>query len=142
MSERTDNLATELEARRNEHGKIVPTEVVAWARKNPKSRLHAQLEWNDSIAAERYRIDQVRELLQVHIVDPQGHRRYISLSIDRNNGGGYRSMSDVESRQDLRAIMLQDALGELERVERLYHVLKELRPVWKVVAGLRPRAAA
>lgn len=147
MSDHMDNIAAELEALRNKDGKIYPPDCVAWARKNPKSALHAHLVWDDEIAGERYRVWQIRELLVVHIIDPTGGRRFVSLSIDRSNGGGYRSASDVMKRPDLRAIMLQDALADLEQLQRRYERLRqELSEIWvaadKVRRKHKPKAAA
>lgn len=39
-------------------------EVVDFARNNPSSEIHKLLEWNDSIAAEQYRNQQVRDILR------------------------------------------------------------------------------
>lgn len=148
MSDRTNALADELLGLKNANGVINPTEAVAWARKNKKSVLHANLEWDDGIAAERWRITQVRQLIAVHIIDADGGRQFVSLSIDRKHDGsnGYRSMEDVVARPDLREIMLKDALSELERIQERYKKLTELQPVWEraeeVRTRRRPKAAA
>lgn len=129
MSDRTDGVAKELLALRDKEGKISASAAVEWARKHPKSYLHASLQWDDEIAGEAHRVWQVRALISVHIVDPQGARRFVSLSIDRAEGG-YRQVSDVMSRQDLRKIMLDDALAELQRLEAKYKHLQELETIW------------
>lgn len=137
--QRSLQLQKELEALRDKDGMINARGAVDWARKKPKSALFSFLEWDDSIAAEEYRIDQVRSLIQIHLVDPLGGRRYISLSIDRTSGGGYRPTTQVLKREDLRQVMLGDALDDLERMERLYRALPELRPLWAVLERLRGR---
>jgi len=138
VSERTDSLAAELLKLQNADGKIVPAEAVKWARRNKRSRLHAALEWDDEIAGERYRIWQVRELIAVHITEDGASRRFVSLSIDRSEGG-YRQLDDVMARQDLKEIMLGDALAELERTQRKYDRLTELSEVWQAAAAARRR---
>jgi hypothetical protein len=148
MSDRTDGISVELLRLKNDNGVINPAEVVKWARRNKKSHIHAALEWNDDVAAERYRVWQVRALISVHIVDPEGGRRFVSLSIDRKHDGsnGYRAMDDVVARQDLREVMLADALADLERVQARYTKLTELEPVWAAAGSVRerrrPKAAA
>jgi len=148
MSERTDGIGKELLSLKNEDGIINPAKVVDWARRHTKSNLHANLEWDDGVAAERYRVWQVRALISVHITDSDGGRRFVSLTIDRKHDGsnGYRSMEDVVARPDQREIMLKDALAELERIQNRYKRLTELEPVWQraeqVRAGRRPKAAA
>lgn len=138
MSERTDGLAAELLKLQNGDGKINPADVVKWARRNKRSKLYASLTWDDEIAGEKYRIWQVRELIAVHITEPDGGRRFVSLSIDRVEGG-YRSLSDIIARQDLRQVMIEDALHELERVQRKYDRLQELEPVWAATQNVRRR---
>jgi len=129
MSKQMDSIGDELLALQNDEGKINPAEAVEWARTNVDSHLHAKLEWDDSVAGERYRIWQVRTLISVHIVDSEGARKFVSLSIDRKEGG-YRPINEVLERIDLREVMLRDALAELERVQRKYQHLQELSEVW------------
>jgi hypothetical protein len=42
---------------------VTINEIIAWAGRNPSSRWHKSLEWNNSIAGQRWREDQVRSLL-------------------------------------------------------------------------------
>jgi hypothetical protein len=141
MSARTDTIAAELLALRTAHGVINPVSVVQWARKNRKSRLHAQLDWDDGRAGEKYRIWQVRALIAVHVVDAGGGRRFVSLSVDRSHDGsnGYRSLDEIVGRPDLRDIMMSDALAELERVQLKYQRLSELQTVWEEADRVRKR---
>jgi hypothetical protein len=144
MSDRTNAIADELLALKNANGVINPATAVEWARKNKKSTLHANLEWDDGVAAERWRVSQVRQLIAIHIVDAEGGRRFVSLSIDRKHDGsnGYRSLEDVIGRQDLRSIMLADALADLERVQARYSKLSELQPVWDAADEARQKRPA
>lgn len=142
MSERTKKITAELERLRDKSGMINADRAVKWARRNPRSALHGYLEWDDEVAAEKYRVDQIRSFIQIHITDPLGFRQYVSLSIDRRPGGGYRPVADVLTRQDLRQVMLHDALDDIDRLRRLYVSLKELQPIWQCVDRLRPKDAA
>jgi hypothetical protein len=141
MSERLDTIAAELLALRTEQGVINPSEVVRWARANADSRLHGALNWDDEVAAERYRIWQVRSLISVHIVDVDGGRKFVSLSIDRAGGhsGGYRPISEVMDDETLRDVMLKDAMAELERVQKRFEKLKELSAVWEELHKVKRR---
>jgi len=144
MSDRTDNIGVELLNLKNEDGIINPSKAVEWARANKKSHLHASLEWDDTIAGERWRVSQVRQLIAVHIVDAEGGRRFVSLSIDRKHDGsnGYRELGDVIGRPDLREVMLRDALADLERVQARYSKLTELQPVWDAADQTRAKRAS
>jgi hypothetical protein len=139
MSDRTDGISTELLKLKNQDGVINPAGAVEWARKHQKSNLHAALEWDDSIAGERWRVFQVRQLIAIHIVDAEGARKFVSLSIDRKHDGsnGYRELGDVIGRPDLRSIMLADALADLERVQARYAKLTELAPIWEQADAVR-----
>jgi hypothetical protein len=141
MSDRTDSISAELLKLRNQLGVINPAAVVQWARTHKKSQLHASLEWDDGIAAERWRVSQVRQLVALYVVDADGGRRFVSLSIDRKHDGsnGYRALDDVIERPDLREIMLNDALAELDRVQVRYNKLTELAPVWAQADAVRAR---
>jgi hypothetical protein len=141
MSERLDTITDELLALKTNQGVINPSEVVQWARDNPGSRLHASLTWDNEAAAERFRIWQVRSLISVHIVDADGGRKFVSLSIDRAAGhsGGYRPLGDVMDDETLREVLLKDALGELERVQKRFAKLQELSSVWGEIHKVRRR---
>jgi len=141
MSDRTDHISKELLALKNDNGVINPAEAVKWAKANPESHLHGSLEWDDAIAGERWRVSQVRQLIAIHIVDADGGRRFVSLSIDRKHDGsnGYRSLEDVVGRSDLREIMLKDALADLERMQARYAKLSELAPVWEKADEVRAK---
>jgi hypothetical protein len=141
MSERLDTITDELLALKTGQGVINPAEVVQWARDNPASRLYSALTWDNEAAAERYRIWQVRALISVHIVDVDGGRKFVSLSVDRIGGhsGGYRPLSDVMEDETLRDVLLKDAFTELERVQKRFAKLKELAGVWNELHKVRRR---
>ncbi len=120
-----------------------PVEVVEWAAENKDSDLYRALEWDDPTAAHQHRLWQVRQLIMIHVTTEDRTPLLVSLSIDRRNeGGGYRAISDVADHPDLREIMLADALAELERVQTKYARVQELAEVWREadkVQATRPR---
>lgn len=124
----------------SEDGKLHAHEVVAWAQNNPGSALHAAIDWDDESAAYQHRLWQVRKLIEIHVtIAGPTHERFISLSIDRPVGGGYRNMADVLQAQDLTQIMLRDALRELERMQDKYRHINELADVWAAVDKIKSR---
>jgi len=136
MNQHYKRIAQELRGLKNKAGLVDPAAAVDWARAHPKSQLHKELTWDDSVAAERYRIWQVRSLISVHIVDVQGDREFISLSIDRHQFGGYREATEVLSNRTMLIIMYNDCLDELARLQRRFSALPELAPVWAAVGKL------
>ena len=58
------DLKTELLRIREERGKLTPAIVLAEAT-DPEHPLHDKFEWDDSVAAEKYRLAQAAQLLRV-----------------------------------------------------------------------------
>jgi hypothetical protein len=128
---KTERVEKELQALRDELGLLVPHVVVEWARVNTESALHSQFEWDDSKAAEEYRIWQARRVIAVYVVADGGERKFVSLSIDRKrDGGGYRDVEVVLKDEELRKVLVRDALMELKRVRAKYEHVKELASVY------------
>lgn len=113
--------------------------VVDWARSHPDSALHKSLEWNDTRAAQEYRIQQVRQLIRVHVIAEDGAPQLVSLTFDRKQNGGYRAVDDVLKNRDLSDIMLKDALDELTRIQTKYQRVQQLTGVWREVEKIRRR---
>jgi hypothetical protein len=135
----------EIEALRNDEGLVRAETVVIWARGNPDSELHLHFEWDDAVAGEKYRIDQARQLIRIHVLTDEGDRKLVSLSIDRPSGGGYRDLTDVLPSASMREIMLRDAIRELQRVRTKYARLNELADVYRAIdaaAATSPTAIA
>lgn len=133
-------IAAELKALER-RGHVDPKRVVDWARINRGSALHSCFEWDDSAAAERYRLWQARELIvRVHVIYPDGKPRqiYVSPIITRGRGG-YMRLADVLSDSGRRAEFLRQALEELERVCEKYNDLRELAGVRAAVRLVKAR---
>jgi len=127
-----DQIHTELETVRVLHdGVIRAGDVVDWAKGNPDSTLHKQFQWNDSVAAEKYRLSQARSLIRLVVTVPHREavksRAYVSLPQDRSTaGGGYRAIREVMSDPERRAELLQQALNDLAAFRRKYADISEL----------------
>jgi hypothetical protein len=125
-------------------GLLEPVHVVEAAR-NAASPLHPHFEWDDSIAAQNYRIWQARDLLikvKVILDGPNETqvptRVFVSLTPDRHSGDGYRPLDVVLANTSLRNQLLEDALHEMERFQAKYATLRELT---KVVGEMRKAIA-
>ena len=124
---------TELLAIKGKKTKLFPKDVVAWAREHPTSDLHDKFEWDDTLAADQYRLVQARQIIQLHIVTETGDPVMVSLRFERPHGGGYRMISDVAKEEDLLAMMLRDALADLRRVRERYKRVSALAKVWTAI---------
>lgn len=122
-------------ARAND-GLLLPEQVVEAAR--PKtSPLHPRFEWDNSEAANKYRLWQARQLIRVCVEHIPGVSTptevFVSLTDDRSADGGYRVTAEVLKDDDMRAMMLQDALDELQVFKLKYKRLSELAAVFDAI---------
>lgn len=120
-------------------GLVDPHSVVNFAR-DPTTTLHNYFDWNDTTAAEKYRVWQARQLLRVLvIVEPSTQKHinaFVSLRSDRKEGG-YRSMVDILNSVEKRGEMLKCALEEARLWRRKYDELKELDSIFKAIDSIK-----
>jgi hypothetical protein len=114
-------------------GMIHAARVVEWAAANPGSDLNPQFDWDNESAGPKYRLQQARRLISIHIrFEEQPERRgTISLVPDRRNGGGYRAVGDVMRNSEMRQQALRQALLEARRWQENYRWLSELARVFE-----------
>ena len=96
-----------------QNGGVLKVEDVLDEARDEGSPLHKHFEWDDSEAAEQYRRQQARALIQkckITLVEaePIQIRAFVSLPTDRESGGGYRLTSDVVSDDRLKAELVRD----------------------------------
>lgn len=139
---KAEDAGKEFEQIEAENGCITPEAVVDRAR--PKGNvMHKLFEWNDSVAAEKYRNQQACNIIGALIVtnsetkytkrafvnivsaphNPQNKPQYIRID---------RAFSDPTSK----AIVLANAIADLKRFKEKYAALKELSEVFKEIEKL------
>lgn len=109
-------------------GHLTPPDIVETAR-NPRHVLHKHFEWDDQVAAESYRLDQARSLVQcIHVEAGETEsgvaRAY--LSVREKDGTSYRSIGDVLQSADLQAKVLAAAERDLLSFESRYRSLSDI----------------
>lgn len=129
----------ELSALYERDKRLDPHKVVDAAR--PKtSPLHRFFDWNNTKAAEAWRIHQARQLIRVAVtmipaVSNGTVREFVSVSnLRRSGGGSYLATVDVLSDEQRHDQALADAVGTLMRLEERFRYLAELQPVWDALA--------
>lgn len=138
-----DVAVAELERIRAKNGYLKPEDVVEEA-KRKTSRLHDYFVWDDSEAAQKYRIWQARHLIAVLVVvrtddesdEPLTVRAYAHMKDDEENeNAGPHYVNVLEGMTDLgmRERILADALKELAAFRRKYADLKELAAIFAEV---------
>lgn len=122
-------------------GRLTPKAVVNAAR-DPKHPLNRHFEWDDSKAAEAFRLEQARtiiRIIRVEDADAQDGNVRAFLSIGEKSGTSYRSLDDVKSSPDLQAIVLRQAERDLLAFETRY---RELSDICEVVKTAREKVVA
>jgi uncharacterized protein (DUF2344 family) len=144
------SLESELEQIRAAAGGILyPKHVVDFAR-NENTELHSHFEWEDSIAAENWRIWQARQIIKVVVTiiptvnEPIAAQVYVSMKQDRYDDasglkGGYRSTVEVLSTPVLRITLLEEALEDLAQWQKKYQSLVELAEVFIAISTVQQK---
>lgn len=136
---------TQLEAlkeiAKRDGGLLRPAAVVDAAR-DEKSPLHGAFEWDDTEAAQKYRLLQAQSLIRSFKVEIERNGQthtvpvFVGVSTDRTGDKAdnpYRMLEQVAENPDLMAVAVRDALDQLEALRKRYAHLQELADVWTAV---------
>ena len=115
-------------ARRN--GGVLKVDDVLNEARREDSILHKHFEWDNTKAAESYRKEQARALIQrckITLVntEPMSVRAFVSLPTDRDSGGGYRLTSDVVSNDSQKEELMHDIRLTIARWSQKLHLLDQ-----------------
>lgn len=115
---------------------VSPEEVLEKAR-NEKSELHKCFEWDDSVAAEKFRLQQARQIIQLLVIVPQKKTdepvRVFSITSQRNT---YQPTRLFLQQPDEYQILLKKAKIELAEFKKRYKTLSELEEIFKCIDEL------
>lgn len=131
-------LGQEIETLRRKKGFLTPQLLVQQAARKG-SKLHAEFEWDDSAAAQSWRIEQAQYLLRAIVLirqpqngDPALVRAFVHLQ-DEDEGPIYTSLSVAMGDAAMRAQVLRRAWQELEGWKRRYSEYEELAHVFSAM---------
>lgn len=124
-------------------GLIKPEALVEQAR-DPNSPIHHLFEWNDSDAADKYRIHQARQYIshvRIRFVGEQRAPAYVNVRITMADGSherGYAPLMHVMNNEELKQQALGRALQDLRTWETKYKNLEEISKIvnWDEVEKL------
>ena len=129
----------ELETIRHKHDGLLRAEDVVEFARNPRTVLHTKFTWDNTEAAERFRLMQARQVIRVHVKiyprEKQKVRAYVSMLKDRAQGGGYRATDEVMRIEALREQLLYQAHREMRAFMSRYEHLEELAGVIASMEG-------
>ncbi len=114
-------------------GLLHPERVLEVA-KDEDNPLHAYFLWDDTEAAELYRIHQARGLIRIYVVHaPRVSRQvraYVSVPSDRATTGGYRPSATVADSPQWSAEMFNEIEAKVRGLRRSYAYLSFLDPLF------------
>jgi hypothetical protein len=109
------------------HGVIDP-HVVLDASRPEDAPLHSHFEWDDGVAAEKWRLEQSRSLIRsVEIIRETDETREIAF-VNVTSAGGYVSAETVRTRPDLYAEAWRAYRSRLEAAAVQLQKLEDLAP--------------
>lgn len=124
---------------------VRPQQMVDYAKSHKDSELHKCFTWNNTAAADKYRLYEARQIQRNLIIrklpSPENQERQpkvIRLMMRTETTGGYKSIVNIMRNEDERAKLLIMAKNELHAFERKYSTLAdtELRDVLIAISAL------
>ena len=123
------------------HGECTAPLLLEEAR-NPKSKIHSLFEWDDTVAAEKWRLTQASQIITAVAViydendgEPIVTRAF--ANVGQKNKGSFVTMAKAMSDEASRAIVLKHALEELQAFQSKYATLTELAGVFSAIEALQ-----
>ena len=114
-------------------GKFTPMEVLEKA-KDETTELHKCFEWNDSIAAEKYRLEQAKNIIRMLVYEKETKEqavvRYYAKTETKHV---YQPTKQFLVQEDEYQGLLRRALAELESFKNKYHTLTELENIFEAM---------
>lgn len=116
--------------------KITPQEMIEKAR-DEQSELHKCFEWNDTVAAEKYRLQQARNVLSMLVFKPKTEEeqpvRMFSLTTEKSV---YQPTKQFLVQADEYQDLLKRALAELETFKKKYRTINELEGLFEAIDAI------
>lgn len=132
----------ELEKIEAKYGELTNENVLKAARAK-SSKLHPCFEWDDKIAAEKYRLHKAGQLIRsVTVVIEEAESKEVRafVNISDEPTGRYINIQAALSEEDTKAVVLARAYAELRAFQKKYQDLTELSAVFKAIADVLPVA--
>ena len=100
------------------------------AARDKSNYLHRHLEWSDKVCGDKYRLEQIRELIRcIDIVDEtskESKQLPAFISLIERNGRQYRTAAEVMDSVELQALVLKQAEADLLSYERRLQSFAEI----------------
>ena len=131
----------EIERIRANSGKeYIEAEDLLEASRENNAPLHSCFEWNDDLAAEKYRLWQARQIIinitvVIETANTVPHVRAFVSVADSCDKGKFIQIQKALENNEYRAQILKNALAELQTFKHKYSVYSELSKVFEAIDG-------
>ena len=115
---------------------ITPDQIVE-AAKNKKSELHKCFTWDNTIAAEKWRRHEARQIMCFLVIketNEDTEDNYPVRIFNKNDNGGYKTAERIFRNDNEYQKLLQAAYGELHAFKLKYSRLQELSEILELIA--------
>ena len=138
-----ETAGAELERVEKKHGMVTP-ELVLEESRGQKAPLHKCFEWNDSVAAEKYRLNQAGQIIKNLVVvlddyqQSEPVRAFVNVMPEAPaRTGEFINIVSAMKAEETRATILANALRELQEFKRKYKGLEELAGIFAEIGKLK-----
>lgn len=140
-----DVAGKELEKIEKKYGEVT-SELVLQSATPESSPLHCVFEWNDSVAAHQYRLQQASVLIcnLAREVEADTEKKIVTrayVDVSENTSGSFVNVESAFKNVDTREIVLKRALAELQAFEQKYKNLIELSSVFSEIDKVLQKGA-
>ena len=112
---------------------VTPKQILEYAR-NPETELHKCFEWDDSIAAEKFRLQQARMVVcQLVIVEDMNKPEPQKIRVIQSTGEAYKPVKMIVRNKTEYESLLERARAELRAFKNRYHTLVELEEILALI---------
>lgn len=109
-----------------------PEQIVEFA-KNENTEIHKCFEWNDDVAAQKYRLQQARQIVCNLVVVETPNKEPVKYRVMQHIDTGYKETRLILQNKDEYTQLLQTAKSELTSFRNRYKNLVELENIFKEI---------
>lgn len=114
---------------------VSPQEVLEKAR-DENTELHKCFIWDDEVAAEKYRVQQARNVLRFLVIKEETEpedRPEIRFFYKTDSESGYKPTEFIVKNEDEHKLLLERAWAELRAFKAKYSMLEELSEIFELI---------
>ena len=111
-----------------------PATILEYAR-NENSELHKRIEWDDTVAAEKYRLQQARQIVCNLVYKEEKKEESTNLRVFYNapSSKTYEPTRILVRNEDSYKELLEQAKSELRAFKNKYRMLTELEEIFELI---------